>query len=154
MDRSPHGHHYSRLLAMMALSFLAMYGLMYAMVDRLGNVFNSVNQVYMAGLMAASMLIIELLLMGGMYPNKRWNAALLALGAVALVGFWLAIRQQAAVGDRQFLRSMIPHHAGAILMCRQAQLTDPEIRALCESIVAGQQSEIDQMKAILERTRR
>jgi uncharacterized protein (DUF305 family) len=26
---------------------------------------------------------------------------------------------QGAVGDDQFLRSMIPHHSGAILMCEQ-----------------------------------
>jgi uncharacterized protein (DUF305 family) len=153
MDHSMQGHHYRRLLVMMVLSFIAMYVLMYAMVDRLPHVLNSVNQVYMAGLMAAAMLIIELLAMGGMYPNRRWNAVLVVVGAVALIGFWLAIRQQAAIGDQQFLRSMIPHHSGAILMCQEAKLTDPEIRTLCESIVAGQQSEIDQMKALLERKR-
>lgn len=153
MDHSMQGHHYRRLLVMMVLSFLAMYVLMYAMVDRLPHVFNSINQVYMAGLMAAAMLIIELLAMGSMYPQKKWNTILIIVGAVALIGFWLAIRQQAAVSDRQFLRSMIPHHSGAILMCQQAKLTDPEIKTLCESIVAGQQSEIDQMKAMLERKR-
>ena len=152
MSHSMQGHHYRRLLVMMVLSFIAMYVLMYAMVDRFANVFNSINQVYMAGLMAASMLIIEMLVMGGMYPNKRWNTILIVLGAVALIGFWVAIRQQAVVGDRQFLRSMIPHHAGAILMCQEAQITDQEIRKLCESIIAGQQSEIDQMKAMLARS--
>lgn len=151
MDRPMHDKHYYRLLAMMVLSFVAMYVLMYAMVDRFANVFNSVNQVYMAALMAAPMLIIELMLMGGMYPDKRRNAILVGVGAVALAVFWLAIRQQAAVGDRQFLRSMIPHHAGAILMCREASLTDAEIKKLCESIIASQQSEIDRMKAMLER---
>lgn len=149
MDHSMHGHHYRRLLAMMVLSFVAMYVLMYAMVDRFANVFNNINQVYMAGLMAAAMLIIELLVMGGMYPHKRWNAMLIVVGAVILIGFWLAIRQQAAVGNQQFLRSMIPHHAGAILMCQEAKLTDPEIRTLCESIIASQQAEIDQMRAML-----
>jgi uncharacterized protein (DUF305 family) len=153
MEHSMQGHHYRRLLLMMVLSFIAMYVLMYAMVDRFADVFNSVNQVYMAGLMAAAMLIIELLVMGGMYPNRQWNMVLVAVGAVALVGFWLAIRQQAAIGDRQFLRSMIPHHSGAILMCREAKLTDPEIRTLCESIIAGQQAEIDQMTGLLERKR-
>lgn len=59
------------------------------------------------------------------------------------------IRQQTAVSDRQFLRSMIPHHAGAILMCTKASLRDAEIKSLCENIVSGQQSEIDQMTAKL-----
>jgi uncharacterized protein (DUF305 family) len=68
--------------------------------------------------------------------------------------FWVLLRQQAAVSDTQFLRSMIPHHAGAILMCEQAPLQDAEIKALCKNIVSGQQSEIDQMKAKLETLQR
>lgn len=28
--------------------------------------------------------------------------------------FWMAIRQQVAITDREFLKSMIPNHAGAI----------------------------------------
>jgi uncharacterized protein (DUF305 family) len=45
---------------------------------------------------------------------------------------------------------MIPHHSGAILMCQQADIHDPEIKKLCESIVVGQQQEIEQMKAKLK----
>ncbi len=55
---------------------------------------------------------------------------------------------------RQFLRSMIPHHAGAILMCQEASIQDAEIRRLCGGIVSSQQSEIDQMKAMLDRLAR
>ena len=61
------------------------------------------------------------------------------------------IRAQAAVGDVQFLKSMIPLHAGAILMCNEAPITDSEIKTLCKQIIRGQRSEIDQMKAILTR---
>ena len=50
---------------------------------------------------------------------------------------------------RHFLRSMIPHHAGAILMCEQAPIQDAEIRQLCQTIISSQQQEIDQMKAKL-----
>jgi uncharacterized protein (DUF305 family) len=70
--------------------------------------------------------------------------------AVGVVCF-LLIRQQTAVTDQQFLRSMIPHHAGAILMCDRASLDDREIKELCRAIVSGQQREIDQMKATLAR---
>ena len=45
---------------------------------------------------------------------------------------------------------MIPHHAGAILMCKQASLHDPEIKELYRRIGASQQSEIDLMKAKLK----
>lgn len=141
--------HYGRLLVMTVISFIAMYVLMYAMVDRIANVYPSFNQFYMAGLMTAAMVIIELLVMSGMYPNKRLNAALLAASVVALGAFWFAIRQQTAIADRQFLKSMIPHHAGAILMCKEATLQNPELVRLCQGIVAGQQEEIDQMKSKL-----
>jgi len=82
--------------------------------------------------------------------NRRWNAVIAVVSAVALVGFWFAIRQQTAVTDQQFLKSMIPHHAGAILMCQQARLSDTEIQRLCAEIIDGQQQEIAQMKAKLD----
>jgi uncharacterized protein (DUF305 family) len=143
--------HYSRLAAMAVLSFLSMHVLMYAMVDRFSNVYPNFNQFYMAGLMTAPMILIELALMGAMYPNKKLNLIIAVVSAVALVAFFIAIRQQTAISDRQFLKSMIPHHASALLMCNEAPIQDAEIQALCKSIVAGQQSEIDQMNSILKR---
>lgn len=143
---------YGRLAIMAAVHFVAMYVLMYAMVNSAANALPNLNQGYMAALMTAPMLVLELVLMGGMYPRKKVNAAVVAFGLVLLGGSFLAIRQQTAIGDRAFLRSMIPHHAGAILMCRKAPITDPQIRRLCDGIVSSQQSEIDWMKAKLART--
>ena len=134
---------------MIVLSFISMYVLMYAMVNSFANIYMNVNQFYMAGLMAAPMGIIELAVMGAMYRDRRLNT-LIGLGSVVALGvFWVLLRQQAAVSDRQFLRSMIPHHGGAILMCEQAPIQDSEIKALCRTIISSQQSEIDQMKAKL-----
>lgn len=155
MQHNQHGGHngkenrYIRLAIMIVLSFISMYVLMYAMVNTLGNVYNSMNQVYMAGLMTAPMVVIEMLLMSGMYKNKKLNALLVAVSCVAGIAFFLFIRQQTAISDRQFLRSMIPHHSGAILMCDEASLQDQRIRELCKTIVTGQQQEIDQMRTIL-----
>lgn len=56
---------------------------------------------------------------------------------------------QAAVGDKRFLKSMIPHHAAAILMAQEASLRDPEIKQLAQDIIKAQQAEIVQMKAKL-----
>ncbi len=145
--------HYGRFALMLLMSFVAMYVLMYAMVDRLGNAIPNINQFYMAGLMTAPMAILEILLMGRMYPDKRKNLAILLLGAVVLAACWFAIREQAGVGDRQFLKSMIPHHAGAILMCEQNRLQDPELKRLCQDILASQRAEVTQMKALLEEGR-
>jgi uncharacterized protein (DUF305 family) len=143
--------HYVLLLTMTVLSFVSMYILMYAMVDRAANVYGNLNQVYMAGLMTAPMVLIELAVMGAMYQNKKLNVAIMVAAAVLGLLFFAGIRQQAAIGDTQFLKSMIPHHAGALLMCNEAPLTDAEIQQLCKTILAGQQAEIDQMKAILAR---
>jgi hypothetical protein len=141
--------HYGRLGVMIVLSFLAMYGLMYAMVDRAENVYANLNQLYMVALMTAAMVVLELALMSAMYRDKRINVIIMGVGVIALIGFWVLTRNQTLISDKQFLRSMIPHHAGAILMCRRASLEDAEIKRLCRSIVAGQQAEIDQMKARL-----
>jgi uncharacterized protein (DUF305 family) len=73
------------------------------------------------------------------------------VATIAGVAFFMLIRVQGGVGDRQFVRSMIPHHASAILMCQQAPIQDEEIRNLCGEIVSGQQREVAQMKVILDR---
>src|SRR6266498_5665739 len=142
-------NHYRHLLVMIIFSFLSMYILMYAMVNTLGNVFNNLNEFYMAGLMTAPMVLIELVVMRAMYQNKRRNALIITGSIVAGLLFFLLIRQQVAISDKQFLRSMIPHHAGAILMCQQASIPDAEIKDLCKTIISSQQAEIDQMKAKL-----
>ena len=151
---STHQSPYRTLALMSVLSFASMYVLMYAMVNRLDNVFFSLNQIYMAGLMTAPMVVIELLLMRSMYPRKAINTTLMVVGILALVAFWILIRQQVAITNEQFLRSMIPHHAGAILMCEQAPLTDERVVQLCGSIVKGQQREIEEMKTLLRSTAR
>jgi len=136
-------------LLMMGLSFVAMYALMYAMVDQWANVYNNVNQFYMAGLMAAPMLLIELWLMSSMYPDRRRNLILAGLTVAFMLFCWWGIRTQAAVTDKQFIRSMIPHHAGAILMCEENRLKDPELVKLCQDIITSQTQEIAQMKQLL-----
>ncbi|CAM3445001.1 DUF305 domain-containing protein [Flavobacterium longum] len=143
-------HHYRKLLIMTVLSFIAMYILMYSMVDRLENVIPNINQIYMAGLMTMPMVIIELSIMGAMYKNKKANLAIMAVSAIALIAFFFAIRVQTAVGDKEFLKSMIPHHAAAILMVKEAELSDPEIQQLAKNIISSQQAEIEQMKAKIE----
>lgn len=145
-----HGNIYAKLAIMAVLSFIAMYVLMYSMVDRFANVIPNVNQFYMAGLMAMPMIILELIIMWKMYTNRKPNTLLLAASAVLLVVFYMCIRKQAAVSDKQFLKSMIPHHAAAILMVQEAKLSDPEVIELGKNIIDAQQKEIEQMKRKIE----
>lgn len=144
-------HHYGHLAIMTALSYIAMFILMYAMVDRFANVYSNINQAYMAGLMAAPMVLIELFVMRAMYPDMKMNLIFGGIAALALMLFFVGIRAQTAVGDVQFVRSMVPHHSGAILMCQRASVSDAELKKVCSEIIDSQQREIDQMKAILAR---
>lgn len=54
--------------------------------------------------------------------------------------------------DRDFLATMIPHHEGAVEMARLLLIhgKDPLVRRLAEDIIAGQQAEIEAMKARLQ----
>ena len=119
---------------------------MYSMVDRFANVIPNVNQMYMAVLMTMPMVIIEVLLMSSMYMDKRRNTLIIAVSTLTLIGFFLLIRQQGFVGDREFAKSMIPHHAAAILMAKEAKLTDPDLQKLQQDIITAQEKEIKQMK--------
>jgi hypothetical protein len=148
---SQHSMHYMHLAIMTGLSFVAMYILMYSMVDRIGYVYNNINQVYMAVLMAAPMALIEVIVMRMMYPDKTLNYAIIAGSIVTGILAFSLIRYQTGVGDTQFVRSMIPHHSGAILMCREALIEDAELKKLCGEIIESQQREIDQMQGILAR---
>lgn len=144
-----HPSPYGKLGVMLVLSFLAMYVLMYVMVNTWNHVYMNWNQVYMAALMTAAMLTIEVGVMFTMYPNRRFNAGLMLAGLIGLVVAWGAIREQWGIDDRQFLRSMVPHHAAALLMCEQADLSLSENQSLCRQILASQQREIDEMEARL-----
>jgi hypothetical protein len=134
----------------LAASYVAMYMIMYSMADRWANVFFNLSNVYMTGLMAGSMLPIMLATMPGMFNNKKANVALWAGGIAILASFWVLLRAEAGVGDRQFMRAMIPHHAAAIQMCKESSLSDPRIKGLCEEIIASQEREIEEMKALLK----
>lgn len=156
-DRAKSAHHevgakpYMMLAVNLGLSLLVMYVAMFAMIWSWGEFIQNVNFFYMALVMWAPMGAIMLATMGGMYRNRKLNAALYVAFAAILVLSLVGIRQQSLVGDDQFLRSMIPHHSGAILMCEEAKLADPEIRQLCGEIIQAQKDEIAQMKRIMGR---
>lgn len=149
--QSHRSQHYWMFALNLLLSAIVMYLVMFSMIDTVGEFYNNLNMVYMALMMVSPMAILMLLMMGSMYANRRLNFALHAGFAGLFILAFALIRMQGAIGDGQFLRSMIPHHSGAVLMCREASLSDPEIVALCAQIQRSQREEIEQMKRILER---
>ncbi|MEU7742614.1 DUF305 domain-containing protein [Nonomuraea sp. NPDC049158] len=58
-----------------------------------------------------------------------------------------------AAFDKQFAELMIAHHNGAIDMARteQSQGSNPEAKELAKAIESAQQTEVEQMKKILDR---
>jgi uncharacterized protein (DUF305 family) len=49
------------------------------------------------------------------------------------------------------MKAMIPHHSSAIMTSKNANIKDPELRKLSDSIIKSQEEEITQMKLILNR---
>ena len=152
-DHSSHRSPYTMLAMNLLLSAVIMYLVMFAMIDTWGEFYNNLNMAYMTLMMVSPMGALMLLMMGSMYRNGRLNLILYAIFAGLFVLGTVGTRAQAGIGNTQFLRSMIPHHSGAILMCGKAPVRDPEIRRLCATIIQGQQREIEQMDAMLSRGR-
>jgi uncharacterized protein (DUF305 family) len=144
-------HHYTMFALNMLLSLIVMYFVMFSMIDGWGDFRNNLNMFYMALTMVAPMGIIMLATMRGMYTRKALNASLYAGLAILFAAALAGTRQQTVIGDKQFIASMVPHHSGAILMCREASLKDAELVKLCERISSSQRSEIEQMNAIRDR---
>lgn len=142
---------YRSLALQTAISGIIMYLVMFVMIDRLSSFYNNLNMFYMTLMMVAPMVVLMIVAMRDMFPSKRLNALLLAGSAIAFFGGFALIRTQTTIGDTAFLRSMIPHHSGAILMCEQASLSDPELVALCGQIIRSQREEITRMEAMLAR---
>jgi len=147
-------HSYLSLGLQTLVSGIIMYLVMFVMIDRVDSFYNNLNMLYMTLMMVAPMIALMILAMAHMFKSKAANVMLVVLSFAAFFGSFALIRTQTTIGDTAFLRSMIPHHSGAILMCEKASLSDPEIVTLCGNIIKSQRDEIDQMKAMLARLNR
>ncbi len=143
--------HYRKLALTLSINAVLMFFITYAMIDTVDHFHVNINRVYMSLMMVAPMAMLMLFVMRSMYTDATLNTILYAVFAVLFMASFALARTQTPVGNEQFLRSMIPHHSSAILMCEQSAITDREIITLCEEIVKAQKEEIAQMKNILER---
>lgn len=140
---------YSRFAAMIATSVLVMFGLMYLNTYAWNHLYFSETRVYMAILMGAAMATVMLAFMFDMYPNRRLNWLVIGGSALVFAAALGLVRSQATVGDRSYLRAMIPHHSIAILTSERAQIEDPRVRRLADEIVEAQRREIAEMRYLV-----
>ncbi|HZM35657.1 MAG TPA: DUF305 domain-containing protein [Burkholderiales bacterium] len=140
---------YWRFAAMIATSTVVMYGLMYLNTYAYEHVFWSETRAWMALVMGATMAVIMLGYMLGMYKKRSLNFTIFG-GSIAVfaLALWL-VRSQATVDDAEYMRAMIPHHSIAILTSERAQISDPRVRKLAHEIIEAQEREIAEMKYLV-----
>ncbi|WP_114947929.1 DUF305 domain-containing protein [Microvirga calopogonii] len=141
---------YMRFGAMIVTSTVVMFALMYLNVYSSDHIYFSQTRAWMALVMGATMAIVMLAFMLGMYSNAKANLAIF-LGSVVVFAVALyLVRSQDTVGDVAWMKAMIPHHSIAILTSERAHISDPRVRKLADDIISAQRREIDEMKALIE----
>ena len=90
-----------------------------------------------------------LLVMRSMFPNKQLNAGLAVAFVMPLIAaFWMGW-DHVFPSNEQFLRSMIPHHSRAVLVCEEAANTDSKNEYLSGKFIQLQEEEITIMNEML-----
>ena len=144
---------YLRFAAMIGASAVAMYVVMYFNTYSIDHVYFSWTRLFMTMMSAAAMAVIMLAFMRQMYRNRSLNIAVVLMSVVLFgSGLWLA-RSQATVGDIAWMEAMIPHHSIAILTSKNANISDPQVKELANSISA-QEAEIAEMKTLIDKLER
>ncbi|MHA8045575.1 DUF305 domain-containing protein [Roseomonas mucosa] len=140
---------YTRFGLMILTSTVIMFGLMYLNTYALDHVFYSQTRTWMAIVMGATMAVIMLLFMLGMYRNRTANMAILGASVLVFAGALWLVRSQQTVGDVAYMKAMIPHHSIAIMTSERARIRDPRVRQLADSIIEAQVREIGEMKQLI-----
>ncbi|MBF5079994.1 DUF305 domain-containing protein [Paracoccus sp. NBH48] len=132
--------------AMIATSTIVMYGLMYLNTYSIDHIAFSQTRMWMAIYMGSVMAVIMLAFMLGMYSDRKKNIAIfVGAGFAFVLSLWL-VRSQETVEDLAWMKAMIPHHSIAILTSERADISDPRVRDLADSIIDAQRNEIEEMK--------
>lgn len=137
---------YKMFSVMMVISFLIMYAVMFLNVDEVSHIYLSLTRTYMALLMVSPMAIVMMLMMGSMYPNKKTNSMIISGGVIVFIVAFIFLRNQTFVSDVQYMKGMIPHHSSAIMTSKNADIKDPAVKVLSDSIIKSQEKEITEMK--------
>ena len=140
---------YVRFGLMILTSTVVMFILMYLNTYAWEHVFYSETRTYMAIMMGASMAVIMLAYMLGMYANTLLNVVIFAIAVVVFaLSLWL-VRSQATVSGPSYMRAMIPHHSIAIMTSERAKIQDPRVQKLADEIIEAQRREIAEMRYLI-----
>lgn len=141
---------YARFTAMVAVSTLVMFGLMYLNTYEGDHVFFSQTRAWMAVVMGSTMAAIMLGFMTHMLTNRGVNFGILLVSAMVFaISLWL-VRSQNTVDDVSYMKAMIPHHSIAILTSTRARIRDPRVRKLADEITQTQEKEIGEMNTLIK----
>ena len=117
---------------------------------RFSDLYISQTLFYGGLLMASKMIwaheIVHYLSMG------HFNMLVFYVGIILSIGVSiLLLRQQLLVGDKQWLRRMIPHHSTALTTTHKIynRTNNPKIKELAKEIIDTQEKEIQLMKSML-----
>ncbi len=141
-------HWYTHYVPMLVMMFIA--GILSSMsvwADKLSDVRISINDIYMALLMCAWMLLF----MGGWDGDR----SAIWIGLISIMVIIYMIRVQLFVTPGHYITSMIPHHSMAILMSkrllnREDMDSSSEIKLIpfAKRIIETQVTEIEEMKRL------
>lgn len=141
---------WGKFAAMIAASVIAMFFLMYQLVYSWDHAMFSMNRLVSSFVMGTVMTLIMLGFMWKMYHGMATKVAVV-IGALILGIILLVVnRNQALIGDEDFMKSMIPHHSIAINNARKSDIRDPRVKALADEIIESQVREIAEMKWLLD----
>ncbi|MBM9594175.1 DUF305 domain-containing protein [Roseitranquillus sediminis] len=140
---------YIRFGLMILTSTVVMFILMYLNTYAWEHLFFSETRTYMALMMGATMAVIMLAYMLGMYSNMKLNIAIFVGAAVVFALMLWLVRGQATVSGPSYMRAMIPHHSIAVMTSERAQIRDPRVAKLAHEIILAQRREIAEMRYLI-----
>ena len=140
---------YVRFGLMILTSTAVMFILMYLNTYAFEHLFFSETRLYMAILMGATMALVMLAFMLGMYRNAGLNIAIFLSAIVVFAGSLWLVRSQATVSGTSYMRAMIPHHSIAVMTSERAGIVDQRVRKLADEIIGAQRKEIAEMRYLI-----
>ncbi|MBI2785443.1 MAG: DUF305 domain-containing protein [Legionella longbeachae] len=149
MDQRKGSMGWGRFVAMITVSTVIMFLLMYQLVYSFDHALFSLNRMIASLVMGCIMTIVMLGFMWSMYEGIGIKVTVLIAAVIMGVILLFINRNQLLIGDISFMKSMIPHHSIAINNSRKASIKDPRVRKLADQIIEAQVREIAVMKLLI-----